>query len=220
MPNAWSIGTSNAGISVGVTVWPSSSSSRAAPSTAATQSACAARPSRRRVRNPIRKRPTGAPTSSTYGRAGGGAVYGSPGPMPATASSTRRGVAHGARQHELVGQRAPVLAEVGPERRAGARRLQPDDAAHRRGEADRAAHVVAVRDRHEPGRDRRRRPAARAAGAARRGPTDCASRRTRAVRSCSSSRARACSSCRRTRTPRRGSAPRATCRRVRSSARP
>ena len=42
-----------------------------------------------------------------------------------------RGVADRSRQHELVGERAPVLAEVGPEGGAGPRRLQPDDAAHR-----------------------------------------------------------------------------------------
>ena len=54
-----------------------------------------------------------------------------------------------------MGERAPVLAEVRAERRPRPRRLQPDDAAHRRGEADRAAHVVAVRDRRR-GRPRPR----------------------------------------------------------------
>ena len=36
----------------------------------------------------MRRRPGSAPTSCTYGRDGGGAVYGSPTPGPATASST------------------------------------------------------------------------------------------------------------------------------------
>ena len=115
--------------------------------------------SRRAIARPAR------PTSSTYGRRGGGAVYGSPGAGAGDRVEDAGGVADRAGEHELVGERAPVLAEVGTERRAGARRLQPDDAAHARGEADRAAHVVAVRDGDEPGRDRGRRSAARSARA-------------------------------------------------------
>ncbi len=40
------------------------------------------------MRNPTRKASNGAVNSSMYGRRGGGAVYGSPGPAPETASST------------------------------------------------------------------------------------------------------------------------------------
>src|SRR5262249_19528942 len=53
-----------------------------------TASACDGEPAGVRVRKPIRSRPGGAPTSSRYGRFGAGAVYGSPGAGPATASST------------------------------------------------------------------------------------------------------------------------------------
>ena len=116
------------------------------------------RPNACAVRSPMRKRPASAPTSARYGRAGGGAVYGSPGPAPATASSTARGVADRSRQHELVRERSPVLAELRPERGPRAGGLQADDAAHRRGEPDRPAHVVAVRDGDHPGRDRGRDP--------------------------------------------------------------
>src|SRR5207302_3254796 len=76
------------------------------------------------------------------------------------------GVADGAREHELVGERAPVLAEVGAERRARPRRLEPDDAAHRGRETDGSTHVVAVRDGYETRGDRGRGAAARAARAA------------------------------------------------------
>ena len=112
----------------------------------------------------MRRRPGSAPTSARNGRGGGGAVYGSPGPAPATASSSERGVADRARQHELVRERSPVLAEVGSERRARAGGLQADDAAHRRGEPDRAAHVVAVRDGDHARTRPRPRSAARTAG--------------------------------------------------------
>ena len=72
----------------------------------------------------------------------------------------RGGVADRPGEHELVRERAPVLAEVGSERGAGAGRLESDDAAHGRGEPDRAAHVVAVRDR-APARPRPRPPSRR-----------------------------------------------------------
>ena len=76
--------------------------------------------------------PGSAPTSSAYGRAGGGAVYGSPAPgraprrARAALSRTRAG------EHVLVGERAPVLAEVGTERGAGPGRLEPDEPARAR----------------------------------------------------------------------------------------
>jgi hypothetical protein len=61
------------------TVWPSDSSSVAAAATAATHSgSTAARPSGAPVRTPIFSLPGCAPTSSTYARSGGGAVYQSP----------------------------------------------------------------------------------------------------------------------------------------------
>ena len=81
-------GASTASIRAGATSWPSSSSSRAVASTAATHSGCDSAPSMRIVRKPIRSRPGSAPTSLANDRSGAGAVYGSPGPGPAVASST------------------------------------------------------------------------------------------------------------------------------------
>ena len=76
----------------------------------------------------------------------------------------------GARQHAFDDEAADRLAQVGSERRPAARRLQPDEAALARRDADRAAAVVGVRARHHARGDRRRRAAARAAGRVRRVP--------------------------------------------------
>ena len=75
-----------------------------------------------------------------------------------------RGVGHRARQHAVAGQ--PRVAEVRPARHAPAARLQPHQAAAGGRDPDRSAAVVAVRERQHPGRDRRRRAAARATGRA------------------------------------------------------
>src|SRR6266542_2669470 len=64
----------------------------------------------------------------------------------------RRGVAHAPSEHVLVRERAPELAEVGAERRPAPRRLETDEPACARGNADRATHVVAVRDGNHAGR--------------------------------------------------------------------
>ena len=66
---------------------------------------------------------------------------------------------------------------IGPSGLRARRRLEADEAAARGGNADRAAAVVGVRQRHDARGDRRRRAAARAAGGVARGSTDCASRR-------------------------------------------
>ena len=79
----------------------------------------------------------------------------------------RRGVAHRAGDDELGREAVPALAGGGAERVAAARRLEADEAAVRGGDADRAAAVAGVRRRHDAGRHRRRRAAARPAGAVR-----------------------------------------------------
>ena len=73
--------------------------------------------------------------------------------------------------------------------------LRPDQPAARGRDADRAAAVVAVRDRQHAGGDRGRRAARGAARRARRGSTGCAWRRCGAARWSAGSRTRACSSC-------------------------
>ena len=81
----------------------------------------------------------------------------------------RRRIAHGAR--DRPGRAEPERARH--ERRGGdapARRLDAEEPAARRRDADRAAAVAAVRDRREPGCDRGGGAAARAAGRARRVP--------------------------------------------------
>ena len=103
-------------------------------STARTQSGALSAPSRRRVRSPMRSRP-GRRADLVAERAGrrrrGVRIAGA---RRRRRVEHERGVAHRAGEHELVRERAPVLAEVRAERRAGAGRLQPDDAAHRRRE--------------------------------------------------------------------------------------
>ncbi len=57
------------------TWWPRSSSSSTAPDTAATHSgSVAATPAGSSLSQPMRSAPGSAPTSSAYGRAGGGAA--------------------------------------------------------------------------------------------------------------------------------------------------
>ena len=66
----------------------------------------------------------------------------------------RRRVSDSAGEHVLVGQRSPELAEVRAERRAGASGLEANETARARRKTDRTAHVVAVRDGDDAGRDR------------------------------------------------------------------
>ena len=68
----------------------------------------------------------------------------------------RRAVAHGAGDHVAGHESGPRLAVVGPERDAPARGLQPEQAARAGRDADRAAAVTGVRDRHHAGGHRRR----------------------------------------------------------------
>ncbi len=81
-----------------------------------------------------------------------------------------RGVADGARHAQLDDEEIVDDAVVGHQRRAAARRLEPDEAATARGDADRSATVVRVPDRDHPARDRRGRSATRSAGRALRVP--------------------------------------------------
>ena len=73
-----------------------------------------------------------------------------------------RGVAHRPRQR-AVGREADRVAVHRGAGDPAARRLEPDDPAAARRDPDRAAAVGALGDRHQPGGDRRRRAAARAA---------------------------------------------------------
>ncbi len=73
-------------------------------------------------------------------------------------------VAHAAAHHMPDRQPAPALARVGRERHARPRRLETEQPALRRRDADRAAAVGGVRHRQHAGDDRRRGPARRAAG--------------------------------------------------------
>ena len=183
IPNAPSMGSSSAGRSTASTWCPSDSSSRPAS---------VDRPLR--TRDVIaRRRGGGCAGRSGAGPAARRLLPGTDERAAARCTDRRaragdrvedgRGVAHRARQHVLVGERAPVLAEVGAEGRAGTGRLQPHEAAHRSREANRAAHVVAVRDR-APSRPRPPPPIHRSIrpGSAR-DPTDCASVRRRSARS-------------------------------------
>ena len=67
-----------------------------------------------------------------------------------------RGVAHAARDHELRRHPHQRHPEGRAQGRAPARGLQPEEPAARRRDADRAAAVVGMRQRHHCGRDRRR----------------------------------------------------------------
>ena len=159
MPNAPSTGASSAGTSTIFTSCPSDSSSRPASFTARTQSGATRSPSRRAraqadAQAPRRRADFLAERADRRRR---GVRIARSGARDRV--EHERGVADRACEHVFVRERTPVLTEVGPERGAGTRRLQADDAAHRCGESDRAAHVVAVRDRdHARTRPRPRLP--------------------------------------------------------------
>ena len=105
------------------------------------------------------------------------------------------GLAHAARQDAVLDQEG--VPDLGRHRDAPALGLEPDQAAAGRRDPDRAAAVVGVGDRDHPRRDRRRRPARRAARSCATGPTGCASRRSGASRSSAGCPTPAASSCRR-----------------------
>ena len=105
----------------------------------------------------------GGGRSAANGSLGVGAQLASPGSYPA---STSRIAAVSATLRVSMPSPECRIAELGGQRDPPAARLQPDEPAAGRGDPDRAAAVVAVRDRHHPGRDRRRGPAGGAAGGA------------------------------------------------------
>ncbi len=114
-----------------------------------------ARPRPRRHRDPQRP-------GARLGGKGRGAVLVAD-TRPGDGVEQRLGVADRAGEDE-VGRRAEHrLPQVRPARRAPPARLQPDQAAARRGHPDRPGRVVRVRHRHRACRHQRRGPAARSA---------------------------------------------------------
>ena len=101
----------------------------------------------------------------------------------------------------LADEEVGDLVEVGADRDAAARRLEPDEPAARRRDADRAAAVVGVGDGDHPARHRRRRTTARTAGACGRASTGCASARRTRARWSAAARPPACWCVRRTTNP-------------------
>ncbi len=146
------------------TSWPSASSIAAAERVAATQSSWRNSPCGWVSSTPMRSRPGSAPTSSAYGRAGGGAITVSPTPGPRIASSMHRGVAH--RPAHAVLDAQAGLGSHRADTGAALARLETDQPAARRRDADAAAAVRSVGERHHPGGDRRGGAAAGAAGRA------------------------------------------------------
>ena len=76
---------------------------------------------------------------------------------PLGLSQERRGVAHRARHHPVGDEVKRHPGGLLVQRQPPARRLQTDKAVARRGNSDRPAAVVGVRDRHHTGRDECRR---------------------------------------------------------------
>jgi hypothetical protein len=114
------------------------------------------------VENAMRSRPGGAPTSSRTGARRQRRVW-IAGFRSRRAVEHRRCVAHRAADDVLADQAAEQIAEHGTERVATPRRLEADEPAARGGNADRAAAVVRMGERHDAGGDRRGGAAARAA---------------------------------------------------------
>ena len=77
-----------------------------------------------------------------------------------------RGIAHAARQHVLTRRAFPAFAFLGSGRDAAATGAQPEQAAVRSRDADRAAAVGGPRHRHDAGSNRRSRTTGRPAGRA------------------------------------------------------
>ncbi len=113
----------------------------------------------------------------------------------------RRGVGDGAREHAVDHQRATRPARA-PRRCARALGFRPDQAAAGGGDADRAAAVVAVGDRHHARPRPRRRSRRRSRRGCARGPRGCGSGRTGAPRWSAGCRTRAAWSCPRSRSRR------------------
>ena len=186
------------------TRWPSDSSSAAASRAAASHSGssverrraagsgparCAADPARR---GPVRRTDAGRRAAPSWRR---------PARSPRECRAVRAVSVDRPRQDAIDDQEA--LADVGPDRDAAARRLEPDEAAAGGRDPDRAAAVVAVSDRHHPGRDRRARSRRSSRPGCGRGPTGCGWGRNDATRWWGGSPSRAARSCRRSRTRRR-----------------
>ena len=104
------------------------------------------------------------------GRDGAGAATVSPTTGPCNASRTPAVSRTDRVTHSSATSRVVEHAVVGHQRRATARRLQPDEPATTRGNADRAAAVVGVADGDHAARDRGRGTAARTARRLRRVP--------------------------------------------------
>ncbi len=122
------------------------------------------------------------------------------GPAALGEREQQRAVAHGARHAVVrVEPTGRIAGRVGLH--APAARLEAEHAAARGRDADRAAAVARLRERHDAGGDGRGRAAARAAGAVRGDPTGWRRRRARAPRSTAAGRTRACWSCRAPRAP-------------------
>ena len=128
------------------------------------------------------------------------------GPVAGQQVERERGVVHRAGEH-AVDAEGLEGGQLGPERDAEAGRLEPDDAAAGGRDPDRAAGVVAVRERDQAGRDR--------GGAAARGAAGDQARVVRVARRAVAlglgdgphRPTRACSSCRRRSLPRPAAAP-------------
>ena len=162
-----SMSSSGSGYAASTTVSRQTSLSSAAASSAAALQApsTSASPAGARLDStPMRNAPGFAPTSAANGRAGGAAAYGSPGRKPEMASST----AALSRTERLTTCRTTSPAHAspssGPSDTRPASRLEAEQTARAGRDADRAAAVARVRERHHARRDRRRAAAARSAG--------------------------------------------------------
>ena len=132
----------------------------------------------------------------------------------------RSGVANRAADAERSGEPRHDVAEQRPLGDPLARRLQPDEAVDRGRDANRAAAVVGVGERHHARRRRRRPSRPRSRRPCARGSTGCGSLRRPWARSSAGFRARGRSSCRRRRGRRPSNARRDTSRSARGSRRP
>ena len=126
---------------------------------------------------------------------------------PPSAAASRNSAASSTPRVSAPGDRQAVPVSRA-QRHAAALRLEPEQPAARRGDADRAGAVGPERG-GAPGRRRRRRPSRRSSRrACGRGPTGCASRRRRATRCAASASAPARASCRARPRPRRAAGAR------------
>ena len=166
----------------------------------------------------MRSRPGSAPSSSTYGRAGGGAITVSPTPGPCTASSSRA-VSRTERLTQSSTLR-PLSVRNGPSVIRPCDGFSPTSPQHDAGMRIEPPPSVAWAIGTMPDRDRGRRAAARPARARARCSTGCASARRRGLGHGHAAQLRAVRPAERDETRRHGSAPRASCRPARSAAPP